>query len=76
MEEITEYQKSAALMAHDIDVLYECAKNNPENALVFFERLREARDKTISDENYRNSRYSSMCNVFSVARSLEDATNG
>ena len=68
MSEITEYQKSAALMAHDIEVLYSCAENNPDKALEFFKKLKEMRDDVISNTESRDRRYSAMANVFAAQR--------
>lgn len=67
MKEVTEYQKSAALLAHDIELLYECAVNNPELAMDFFKKLKEMRDDVIGNEESRNSRYSAMSSIFCAA---------
>jgi hypothetical protein len=69
MPEITEYQKSAALLAGDIGTLFNCAQQNPDKAFEFFKKLKSMRDDIISDEKIRNSRYSAMVNVYSAIHS-------
>jgi len=67
MSEVTEYQKSAALMAADIELLFTCAENNPDKALDFFRRLKEMRDTIISDKEARDSRYDAMASIHAAS---------
>jgi len=69
MPEITEYQKSAALLAGDIETLFTCAEQNPDKAFEFFKKLKSMRDDVISDEKIRNSRYEAMLSIFSAIHS-------
>ena len=68
MKEITEYQKSAALMAGDIESMFELAEARPEQALEIFKRLKEMRDIIISDDKIRDSRYSAMVSIFAAGQ--------
>jgi hypothetical protein len=69
MSKVTEYQKSAALMAGDIEMMFSLAEKNPDKALEFFRRLKKMRDDVISNEQVRDSRYSASCKVFGAVNS-------
>jgi len=66
MSEVSEYQKSAALMALDITTLYSAAKRKPEMALEFFEMLHDRKEKITNDKEYRDSRFSAACVLISM----------
>ncbi len=65
---VPEYQKVAALMALDIDILYNCAKHEPEQALEFFEMLRDMAALVQNNEEARDSRYSTMADLIQLGR--------
>ena len=69
MGEVTDYQKSAALMAQDIEILFECAERDPDKAFEFFKKLKSMRDDVISDKEIRDSRYFAMASLFAAGRS-------
>ena len=66
MSEVTEYQKSAALMAADIELLFTCAENNPDMAFEFFKKLKGMRDNVVNDKKIRDRRYNAMASVFAA----------
>lgn len=65
-DEISEYQKSAAIMALDIKIFYEAAKRKPEMALELFEELNRRKERITTDKEYRDSRFSACCLLFSI----------
>ena len=71
MDEISEYQKSAALMALDIKIFYESAKRKPEMALELFEELNCRKEKITTDKEYRDSRFSACIYLFSMKNNHE-----
>ena len=64
MNEITEYQKVAALVCLDIDTIVKAAESKPELAMDFLLKLRGMKDKVVDDEKNRDTRYAACQSVF------------
>lgn len=67
-EEISEYQKSAALMSMDIDTLSLAAESDPDLALDFMRRLKEMKENVIHDKATRDTRFRAASNLMNYAR--------
>ena len=59
-DEISEYQKVAAIVCWDIDIALEAAKLDPEQALSILSLIKEKKDKVIADADVRDMRYSAI----------------
>lgn len=67
MSEITEYQKVAALLCSDIDLMVSAAERRPDLALGLLKKLQTMKNDLISESKVRDSRYSASCAVLSLA---------
>ena len=67
MGEITEYQKVAALVCSDIDLMVSAAERNPAFALGLLKKLQAMKNDLIFNSETRDSRYSATCSVMSLA---------
>jgi len=66
-DDVTDYQKVAALLASDVEVTALAVKNNPERAVRLVERLDLCRHRLINDPEWRDMRYEATKAVFTVA---------
>jgi len=57
-EEISEYQKVAAIVCWDIDIVLKAAEIHPEKAIDLIKALKKNKDKAITDDDFRDMRYS------------------
>lgn len=57
MSKVTEYQQVAALLCKDIDAIALAVESKPELATGLVKKLKEGKDKVISDKEHRESRY-------------------
>ena len=67
MSDISEYQKVAALVCMDIDIMAKAAERKPETAIEYLRKLKEMKDSVVSDGGCRDSRYAACQAVFAVA---------
>ncbi len=73
--QIPEYQKAAALMAMDIDTLFNCAENEPEKAMEFFRLLRDMALDVQTNAEGRNIRYAAVASILQAVKNGEVQTD-
>lgn len=70
--EISEYQKVAALVCMDIETAAIAAANKPESAPALLRLLKEQKDKAINDKSSRDERYKAACLLFSLPQAKDN----
>lgn len=67
MDEVSDYQKVAALLSLDIEITARAVRSNPHLAEGLVAKLEENRARLIDDPAWRDMRYGAANFVFNVA---------
>ncbi len=66
--DIDEYQKVAALVCMDIDIVLKTAEQNNDMALDLLRMLKEKKDNVVNDKKCRDSRYNAVSIVLNIGK--------